>query len=295
MTVAITGASGFIGCHLTAYLRASGIAVREVNLRAKGWEDILQGATVLVNLAGSAHFSLPNHAEVDLLQHDDVLLARRVVSAAASAGLQHIVHVSSIKALGSHDFRMSSHAEVMPADAYGKLKRAVELAVTEKAVESGLPVWIARLPLVYGPRVRANFLQLLNAVSREFPLPLRFATAPRSYIGVRNLCSALTNCVEQTPNVNMTIYPADQEPLSTRDLVNLMAELLDSNTILLPVPRWVMRMSFRMLGRGDIYNRLFEELTVDTATTRDVLNWQPPFTTREELEWTIQWHSDSRS
>jgi UDP-glucose 4-epimerase len=143
--------------------------------------------------------------------------------------------------------------------------------------------------------VRANFLLLLNAVSRGFPLPLGHATAPRSYIGVRNLCSALTRCIEQTPNANFTIYPADLEPLSTCELVRLMRDLFESNTILLPVPKWIMKVSLQMVGKGEMYSRLFEELTVDSANTRDVLNWQPPFMTREELEWTIQWHSDSYS
>ena len=295
MIVAVTGASGFIGRHLTEHLRTSGISVREINLRANGWEETLRGATVLVHLAGSAHFSQRRRSDVDLLQHDDVLLAHRVVAAAASSGLQHLVHVSSIKARGLHDSSLPPHSEALPADAYGQLKRAVEVAVKEKAEESGLPVWIARLPLVYGPRVRANFLLLLNVVSRGFPLPLGHATAPRSYIGIRNLCSALTRCIEQSPNANMTIYPADPEPLSTCELVRLMTDLFDSNTVLLPVPRWIIRVSLQTLGKGEMYSRLFEELTVDSANTRDRLNWQPPFTTREELEWTIQWHSDSRS
>jgi UDP-glucose 4-epimerase len=293
--VAITGAGGFIGHHLTKHLRTSGVSVREINLRANGWEDTLRGATVLVHLAGSAHFSQPRRLDIDLLQHDDVLLAHRVVAAAASSGLQHVVHVSSIKARGLHDSSLPPHSEALPADAYGQLKRAVEVAVKQKAEESGLPVWIARLPLVYGPRVRANFLLLLNAISRGFPLPLGHATAPRSYIGVRNLCSALTRCIEQTPNANFTICPADLEPLSTCELVRLMRDLFESNTILLPVPKWIMKVSLQMVGKGEMYSRLFEELTVDSANTRDVLNWQPPFKTREELEWTIQWHSDSYS
>jgi UDP-glucose 4-epimerase len=293
--VAITGAGGFIGHHLTEHLRTSGVSVREINLRANGWEDTLRGATVLVHLAGSAHFSQRRRSDIDLLQHDDVLLAHRVIAAAVSSGLQHVVHVSSIKARGLHDSSLPPRSEALPADAYGQLKRAVEVAVKQKAEESGLPVWIARFPLVYGPRVRANFLLLLNAVSRGFPLPLGHATAPRSYIGVRNLCSALTRCIEQTPNANFTIYPADLEPLSTCELVRLMRDLFESNTILLPVPKWIMKVSLQVVGKGEMYSRLFEELTVDSANTKDVLNWQPPFMTREELEWTIQWHSDSYS
>lgn len=295
MTVAITGASGFIGRHLTEHLRNLGISVREIDLRVNGWEETLRGTAVLVHLAGSAHFSLLRRSDFDLSQHEDVLLARQVVAAAASSGLQHLVHVSSIKARGLHYSSLPPHSEALPADAYGQLKRVVEDAVKEKAEESGLPVWIARLPLVYGPRVRANFFLLLNAVSRGFPLPLGFATAPRNYIGVRNLCSALTRCIEQTPIRNVTIYPADQEPLSTRDLVRLMRDLFESKTILLPVPKWIIKVSLQMLGKGEVYSRLFGGLTVDSPTTQDILNWQPPFTMREELEWTIQWHSDSHS
>jgi hypothetical protein len=40
----------------------------------------LRGATVLVHLAGSAHFSQRRRSDVDLLQHDDVVLAHRVTA-----------------------------------------------------------------------------------------------------------------------------------------------------------------------------------------------------------------------
>lgn len=295
MTVAITGAGGFIGRHLTEHLRSIGVSVREVNPRRDGWEASLIGTDVLVHLAGSAHSSLQFHTGFDISTHEDVVLAERLVLAAVTSGVRHIVHVSSVKAQGGWEISGESDIETLPADNYGQLKRAVETAIIQNASRSGLPVWITRLPLVYGPGVRANFLQLLKAVARGLPLPLGRATATRSYLGIRNLCSALSCCIQQTPNGTATIYLADQEPLSTRNLVRMVSDLSHSKTILLPLPRWMMRISLRMLGKGEVYNRLFEGFTIDSCSAREALGWQPPFTTREELQWTIQWYLDSRS
>jgi nucleoside-diphosphate-sugar epimerase len=51
---------------------------------------------------------------------------------------------------------------------------------------------IVRPPLVYGPRVRANFLRLLNWVERGWPLPLgRGEELRRSLVNVWNLCDFL--------------------------------------------------------------------------------------------------------
>ena len=44
---------------------------------------------------------------------------------------------------------------------------------------------------------------------------------------------------------------------------------------LLPVPVCIMASLAKLLGKGDIANRLFGSLTVDSSKARDLLGWKP--------------------
>ena len=48
-------------------------------------------------------------------------------------------------------------------------------------------------------------------------------------------------------------------------------------------------MSFaaRLIGKGDVANRLFSSLQVDSSRARDLLGWQPVITMDEQLKKTM--------
>jgi nucleoside-diphosphate-sugar epimerase len=50
------------------------------------------------------------------------------------------------------------------------------------------------LTLVYGPGVKANFLNMMKIIRRGVPLPLASITNRRSLIYVGNLVDALATC-----------------------------------------------------------------------------------------------------
>ena len=289
--VGMTGSGGFIGRHASTHLRNSGLVVHEIDPRKAGWQVRLQNVDVVVHLAGAAHFTAARPSDYTVMEQENVSMARQVVDAASDYGVHHFVHISSVKA---QDLQRPT-ASIHVSDDYSRLKRAVEIAVDERARLRNLPVWTTRLPLVYGPGVRANFLALLKAVHRGIPLPLGCASAPRSYVGIRNLNSAMLHCVTETPVDYPIIYIADAQPISTRDLVVLLAETLGTRAHLVPVPRSLMKRSLRAVGKGDLYSKLFDELPLDRAPATELLKWNPPFSTREELAWTVQWYLDSRS
>jgi len=57
--------------------------------------------------------------------------------------------------------------------------------------ESG---FLVMLTLVYGPGVKANFLNMMKIIRRGVPLPLASITNRRSLIYVGNLVDALATC-----------------------------------------------------------------------------------------------------
>ncbi len=90
----------------------------------------------------------------------------RVARAALARGARRMVFVSSIKAVAEGDGGVALAESVPPAplDPYGLSKRAAEEALGRLGEETGLEIVVVRPPLVYGPGVGANFLQMMDAL-----------------------------------------------------------------------------------------------------------------------------------
>ena len=52
---------------------------------------------------------------------------------------------------------------------------------------------------------------------------------------------------------------------------------------LIPVPIDLMTFAAKLIGKGDVANRLFGSLQVDSSKARDLLGWQPVVTMDEQL------------
>jgi uncharacterized protein YbjT (DUF2867 family) len=108
--VFMTGASGFMGCHLSAELIRRGHKVRGLvrhgsaqrlptgsevftgdPLDASTYRDAIAPADTFVHLVGVAH---PGPAKAAQFRSVDLASARESVSAACSAGIRHFIYVS---------------------------------------------------------------------------------------------------------------------------------------------------------------------------------------------------------
>lgn len=253
MRILVTGLAGFIGSSLGPVLSARGHDVRSADMR---------GCDTVVHLANIAHA----RAGRGELWRVNVEGTARTATLAAGEGLRRFVYVSSAKA-GA------------PDDAYGEAKLAAENALTTVASGTGLELVIVRPPLVYGPRVKANFLALMRAIARGWPLPLASIQNRRSLVYVGNLCHAIAGCVESPAAAGKTFYVADGEALSTPELCRSIGRALGKPARLFPFPPALVP-----------FERLTGSLVVDDTELRRSLGWRPPFSVEEGLRATAEWY-----
>ncbi|MGY6251888.1 NAD-dependent epimerase/dehydratase family protein [Paraburkholderia caledonica] len=313
LTVLVTGANGFVGRAVSQALQRRGDTVLGLVRRPHGaLPGVLEWRNDAHNFAGletdwpaglrcdavihlAARVHMMNDTATDPLpvyRATNVEGALRVARAAHRAGARRFVFVSSIKAVAE---RSGTHAlteadAAAPSDPYGISKREAEGALLDYSRESGMEMVIVRPPLVYGPGVRANFLQLMHAIANGVPIPLGAVRARRSLVFVDNLADALVHCAADPRAAGQFFHVTDGRDLTVAELVRALAVQLHMPARLLPVPVGLLRMAGRLTGRTAQIDRLIGELRVDSAHICEVLGWYPPHTVERGLLETATWY-----
>jgi nucleoside-diphosphate-sugar epimerase len=315
--VLVTGASGFIGGHLCAELSADGRAIRaavrkppaliqalseQVVIGEIGpgtdWSASLSEVDTVIHLAARSHL-LEAKSGRDLAAYRQVNVegTRRLALACVSARVRRFVLMSSIKAVGEctrGDEWFSEDTDCHPVGPYGISKREAEEALWRAAEASGMEVVIIRTPLVYGQRVGANFLRLMQAIDRGMPLPLGAVHARRSLLFVGNLTSAIICSMDHPAAAGQVFHVADSESLSTKELALRLAKLMNRSVRLFPVPVRLLQAAASLMRRSEDIRRLTDSLLVSAEKIQKQLGWMPSFTVEEGLSHTVEWFNSRR-
>ena len=309
--VVVTGAGGFIGRSLVARLQRIGVphvgAVRALDdnaalnstlvalgdFAAADWDGVLAGADAVVHLAGRAH--VPRSGSSDAVTPyvvDNVHVTRRLAEAAARANVRRIVFASSVRVYGesTQPGRPFGPDDIAaPKDPYARSKAEAESVLRAICGESGIEAVILRLPLVYGPGVRGNFLALLEAVAAERRLPLAGVDNRRSLLYQGNAVSAIEAALRVPALAGSTLPVADAEVVSTSDLVERLARALRVRVRSFRIPATALRGVSSLVGRRADVQRLLGSLEVDSAPFRQLARWSPPYSLDEGLAAAAAW------
>lgn len=309
---AVTGASGFIGSELVhrlasnekyevvAVVRSNPFKV-EPGVDYRAIEDlsekntcklVLNDVDVLIHCAARVHI-LNEKAEDSLSEFrktnvDSTLsLARR----AAYSGVRRFVFISSVKVNGEGTLPgqpFTSAEAPAPIDPYGVSKWEAEQQLRKLSAETGMELVIIRPVLVYGPDVKANFLNMMKWLYKGVPLPLGAIHNKRSLVALDNLVDLIVTCIDHPRAANQTFLVSDGEDLSTTELLQRMSQALGKRPRLLPVPAWLLEAAAKSLRKHSIAQRLCGSLQVDISHTRECLGWTPPVSVDAALRKTAQ-------
>ena len=314
MSIAVTGAAGFIGCALVKALSARGLPARGL-VRSRNslscssnphenfiagdihtetdWSPGLSGVDCVIHCAARAHIMRETASNaLEAYRAVNVAGTRHLAEQAAALGVKRLVCLSSVKVNGENTAagsRFAHNDKPMPEDAYGVSKWEAEQALREVSARTGLEVVIVRPPLVYGPGVKGNFRRLLQLAASGAPLPLGAVRNQRSLAGLDNLVDLLIRCVDHSAAAGQTFLVSDGHDLSTPALIRGLRRALGQSPRLLPVPS-VLRLAGKITGRAAEVERLIGSLQVDITHTREVLGWTPPVSVDEGLRATAEWY-----
>lgn len=308
----ITGATGFVGRFLCERLLAEGVQVHGTLLASEApstlvggvkpvtvdplgadtrWGHALTGINTIIHLAARVHIMDDSAADpLTEFRKVNVEGTAHLAREAAKSGVRRFVFVSSIKVNGEETpAPYTPDSPAKPSDPYGISKWEAEQALSRIEAETGLEIVVVRPTLVYGPGVKANFLNMMKVVQSGLPIPLASIHNRRSLIYVGNLVDALAICATHPAAAGKTYLVSDGEDISTPELIRRVAKALDKPARLFPLPASALRLAGRLTGKSATINRLLGSLTVDGTWIRDELGWLPPFTIEAGLEETAEW------
>jgi nucleoside-diphosphate-sugar epimerase len=314
--ILITGATGFIGSALCHRLLAAGHPVRGVArtstriprrttpVSAKlEWavlhdrstereaDEVLQGVQIVVHLAARVHVMADDASNpLQEFQRVNVDWTERLSARAAAQGILRFVFLSSVKVNGEQTvIPFTEQDPPEPQDPYGVSKWEAEQALARVSTQTGMETVVVRSPLVYGPGVRGNFLQLLNILLRGIPLPLASIHNQRSLVYLGNLVDALARCIQDPRAAGRTYLVRDGEDLSTPELSRRLGIAMGSRVCLWPCPTSFLYWMGQVAGKRGMIDRLVKSLQVNSAKIQSELDWHPPFTVDAGLSETAAW------
>lgn len=315
--VLVTGGSGFLGRHLIAHMLSHGVEVtaalrrplRSANIPTcvsqTGFDladpgsldcGVLAGIDCVYHLAAHVHVMRQRTGDDEQFDKLNVTATEVLASAAARAGVRRFVYLSSIKVNGERTLGTPFRADDEPAPKgpYARSKWRAENALTRISKGTGLEVVIVRPPLIYGPEVKANFMQLLSLAYGGWPLPFGSIDNRRSLVSVWNLTDWLWLAGFQPRAAGRTWLVSDGEDVSTPGLVRLIAAGMRQPVRIWNSPVALLRAAGKVTGRRAQLARLLDSLQVDISETRSAMGWKPAVPLEEGIARTAAWYVGHR-
>lgn len=308
MTILITGAYGFVGTNLSAWLAARGhrllaldVAPRQPSAYAeyRPWEELdrfdWQAVDAVIHLAGKAHAT--RHAADPQAYFDINLgLTQRIFARFRDTPARTFVQFSSVKAVADRVpvGPLTEEAAPDPRTPYGQSKLAAERHLQAVSLAADRRLYILRPCMIHGPGNKGNLNLLYSFARRGLPYPLAAFDNRRSFTAVENLCHAVDGLLRVAPPSGV-YQMADDEPVSTNRLMELIAESLgrrSRNGRLDPgFIRWCARIGDRLHLplNSERLDKLTESYVVSNAKLRQALGFTRfPVTAEDGLKATLQ-------
>jgi uncharacterized protein YbjT (DUF2867 family) len=299
VTLAVTGATGFVGQAMLDRATEAGLQVRALARQPQEardgveWvagdladkialEKLVRGAEAVIHLAG-----VVNAPDAAGFEEGNVAGTLNLVEAAVAARVPRFVHVSSLS------------AREPQLSAYGASKRKGEKIVTASPLD-----WtVVRPPAIYGPRDREMLELFKFAKAGVVPLPPRGRMAA---IHVDDLARLLLALAPPGEDVTHRVFEPDDGHAggwTHQSFAKAIGWAVGKRITPLPLPAFALRAA----ARGDrLLRKAAAKLTEDRVgymchpdwTVRDEARppearWRPHIGTREGLKATARWYREA--
>ena len=242
MTLLISGISGFIGKNLTSFLNGK-YTIQPFLRNSK----LSTSYDIFIHLAGKAH-DRRKTSNPEEYYRVNTELTKALFDAFLDSDAKAFIFLSSVKAVA--DEVEDSLTEVCipsPITHYGKSKLLAEQYILSKPNPEGKRFYILRPCMIHGPGNKGNLNLLYSLVSKGIPWPLGAFKNKRSFCSIDNLMFIIRELIERDDIPSGVYNVADDSPLSTNDVISILAESQNRKAKIWDVSKGLIQ-SFAKLG-----------------------------------------------
>lgn len=239
MKVVITGATGFVGKNIQDYLKSTN-ELKSMSVRYIPNQRFDLTGDAIIHLAGKAH-DLKKVSNPQDYYEANFELAKQLFDAFLVLDVSTFIFMSTVKAVADEvEGILTEDATPNPKTHYGIAKHQAEEYILSKELPQGKSVYILRPCMIHGPGNKGNLNLLYQLVAKGLPWPLGDFKNQRSFLSIENLCFVIKELLENDRIASGIYNVADNQPLSTNDLIQLLGESLKKKNRILNIPSsWV--------------------------------------------------------
>ncbi len=208
--------------------------------------EIVINENSVVHLAGKAH-DLKNTSTPDEYYQVNTELTQKVFDLFLASEAQVFITLSSVKAIADEvEGDLTEEHIPNPITHYGKSKLLAEQYILSKEIPQGKRVYILRPCMIHGPGNKGNLNLLYNLVSKGLPWPLGVFVNNRSFLSIENLCFVIKELIEREDIPSGVYNVADDQSLSTNDLIHLISNSLGKTPKIWNIPSNIIKITAKI-------------------------------------------------
>lgn len=277
----LTGSTGFVGTSVLNYF-----GIDNVRIHNRGENFNLDSETVVIHLAGKAH-DLKKTSSPEEYYQVNTELTKQIFDTFLVSNTKVFITLSSVKATADVvDVELTELHDSNPITHYGKSKLLAEEYIFSKEIPFGKKVYVLRPCMIHGPGNKGNLNLLFKIVSNKIPWPLGSFQNQRSFCSIDNLLFILNELITREDVPSGIYNVSDDEPLSTNDLIRLIAQSQNRKPRLWEIPKWFIELiatigdEFHLPFNKERLTKLTSSYVVSNAKIKAAIGKPLPFSSR---------------
>jgi len=295
----VTGVSGFVGANIQSYFKelispVDFIPINRKSLLTYGVDQLIgnffsERESNVIHLAGKAH-DLKDESSYSEYYSVNTDLSIKLFDAFLKSESSCFIILSSVKAVADEVVGVLAEDNIPnPITHYGKSKLMAEEYILSKEIPQGKRVYILRPCMIHGPSNKGNLNLLYKIVSKGLPWPLGRFDNKRSFCSIDNLCFIINELIENDQIPSGIYNIADDEPISTNELISFISESQGKNSHIWTIPKFLIN-TFAKIGdilklplNSERLIKLTESYIVSNDKIKNAINKELPISSKDGL------------
>ena len=272
--IAVTGGSGFIGKKIIEELLKNGndvvsfqrtsqnldnVEIRHFDLSDKKsiTKIMFSDIDVIIHTAALVHNIKANKNAHRTLNFE---ATKRLFEACQEAEVSKFIFISTVSVYGTFSSKnpISIQTQTSPVTPYSIAKLDAEKFLLGS--NNSTAISVIRLPLVYGDNAPGNYGALERLAKSRLPLPFLNTRNKRSIVSVELVAKVIKNAAQSKEKYLGLHLLAEIRPYSTKEIIERIKTKNRFSPMLFPVPLFLMKIVLTVIGKGQMYEQLYEDL-----------------------------------